>query len=129
MSKTDTGRRVRTDPKGDVRSTTATPLGSALHPEKDHTSPYATTPTVAIGCLAHLLDRGDGWVRATSDTDGKTVYLKYKWKSGKWRNHYVMVVCVVDQLSWGLALLETKVSRVSGGEMRPTHDSAYNYDE
>ncbi len=120
----------RTRESKDVRSTNPN-AGNALHnhPLRNPDAPSHSPALDALRAQQAMLMRGDGWLRLTSDTDGKTIYLKYKWKSGNHRNKYVMVVATLDQLAWGLALLHTKCEKADTGEIRPTPDAAYNYDE
>lgn len=51
-----------------------------------------------------------GWMRWTSDGEGKTLYLKFKWTSGKLRNRYVMAVIQWWQIKYGVSLLYHKVN-------------------
>lgn len=86
-------------------------------------------PPVAPGMinLTSLLLRNDGWLRCCPDGDSTLVFLKWKFTSGKWSNHYVMVVVYYWQLDYGLSLLRDKILAVEEGAHRPTRDTPYNH--
>ena len=60
-----------------------------------------------VGCLA---THPDGWMRWTSDAEGKTLYLKFKWSGGPLKNRYVMAVVQWWQIKYGVQLLYAKVN-------------------
>jgi hypothetical protein len=122
--------RRRTDPD-DLSHPDNKPYTGKLvnHPLRNQDAVVTSGTLRAFEALLELLDSGDGWIRMTSDLDSKTIYLKYKYKHGKWKNHYVMAVATPDILAWGITLLLAKVEQVAAGERKPTHDSAYNYED
>jgi hypothetical protein len=73
-----------------------------------------------------IISRGDGWLRVTSDENGKTVFMKYKFTSGPHEGHYVMFVGVPGAgLSDLLEGLLWKVRDADRGTLRPTMDTIY----
>lgn len=74
-----------------------------------------------------LLARGDGWMRWTSDSEGKVVFLKYKFTSLTWPNHYVFVSGPVWDVALWMAALVRKCERVDTGELVPTQDKPFNH--
>lgn len=60
------------------------------------------------------------------DSDGKTVWWKWKITRGKWQGHYVMCVGRVDQHSEAIAVLLHKLAVIDAGGGRPSKDSYYD---
>lgn len=77
--------------------------------------------------LNWLLARGDGWMRWTSDMEGKTVFLKYKFTSLHWPNHYVFVSGPVYDIALWVGALVRKCEKVDSGDLKPTQDKPYNH--
>lgn len=77
--------------------------------------------------LVELLTRGDGWMRWTSDLEGKTLFLKYKFTSQQHPNHYVFVSGPVHDVTKLVAYLVRKCQLVDAGQYRPTEDKPYNH--
>ncbi len=127
MSKQYARRLAKNDPKGDRRSRSFLPEPSPLPASSVETEVRDLAVLDTGAALLALLARGDGWVRATSDLDLKNLYLKYKYTSGTWRGHYVMVVTTPDMLQWGMQLLLYKTHQADSGELRPSKDTPYNY--
>ncbi len=129
MSKAYARRTSKTDPKGDRRSRTIShppvpgPAESALIAQQHLQS------AEAVDALSYLLNRGDGWLRMTAPLDGKSVYLKYKYTSGKHRGCYVMAVATFDQLAWAACLLAHKTRQADTGEVLPSPDTFYDWRE
>lgn len=126
---------TRKDPKGDVRTSIggrgSTAVGAALNGgplHRGHSLAEAEQDeNRRRGCsaLSHLLLRDDGWLRISPAGDGKTVYLKWKYSRGPWRNHYVMAVGHIWAWDIAIELLERKVAEVDQGSRVPTKDTWY----
>jgi len=74
-----------------------------------------------------LVGRGDGWMRWTSDLDGKVLFLKYKFTSIRWPNHYVFVSGPIWDVANLVAALVRKCEKVDADELVPTQDKPYNH--
>lgn len=70
--------------------------------------------------------RSDGWLRLIPDRDNDAVWLKWKFTSRKWPNHYVMVKGHSWQMAFILLELQRKVQEVELGERNPTLDRPYS---
>ena len=77
--------------------------------------------------LQYLLGRGDGWMRWTSDLDGKVLFLKYKFTSIRWPNHYVFVSGPIWDVALMVSALVRKCEKVDAGQLQPTMDKPYNH--
>lgn len=75
--------------------------------------------------LGHLIDRHDGWLRIVPESDAQKVFIKWKFNSGKWPNHYVMVVGECWQIEYLFALLVAKLYEVDDGLRIPTTDHRF----
>lgn len=74
-----------------------------------------------------LVGRGDGWMRWGADKDGKTLYMKYKFTSYRYPNHYVFVSGPIYDVAMLVAALLRKCERVDDGSLVPTLDRAYDH--
>jgi hypothetical protein len=77
--------------------------------------------------LLVLVGRGDGWMRWTADRDGKTVFLKYKFTSYQYPNHYVFVSGPIYDVALLVAALVRKCELVDAGQLKPTLDKPYSH--
>lgn len=75
--------------------------------------------------LQWLVCRGDGWMRWTSDRDGKIIYLKFKFNSTAHPNHYVMVSGPVYAIASLVEGLVRKCLSVDQGVLLPTQDRLF----
>lgn len=78
--------------------------------------------------LQELVGRGDGWMRWSSDADGKHLYLKYKFTSLTFPNHYVFVSGPIERVAELIGSLRLKVDLVELGQLRPTLDRPFNHE-
>jgi len=76
--------------------------------------------------LLYLAARGDGWMRWSATSDQKTIYLKYKFTSYLFPNHYVMVSGPLHDIALLVSTLVLKCERVDAGTLLPTPDHYYN---
>jgi len=76
-----------------------------------------------------LVGRGDGWMRWTATRDGKILYLKYKFTSYRYPNHYVLVSGPIWDVAMLVATLLRKCERVDAGTLKPTLDRAFEFPE
>ena len=83
--------------------------------------PEAVTPSL-LEALEGLLTRDDGWLRISPQNDGRSVYFKWKFTAGKYRDTYVMTVYPYHQCTEGLARLASKIDAVYRGEQTPVKD-------
>lgn len=85
-------------------------------------------PSVGIvgADVSELLQRDDGWLRIVPDSDGKTVWWKWKFTRGKWSGFYVMAVGRQDQHAEAIAVMLHKLGKVDDGEDRPIQDRYYD---
>lgn len=72
--------------------------------------------------LQWLVMRHGGWLRVIPAPDENAVWLKWKFTSSKWPNHYVMVKCQSWQIAFGVLELQRKIREVDDGERAPTLD-------
>lgn len=81
-----------------------------------------TLPSVAqlVESIAGIED--DGYFKLTPGNDGKSWYLTYKYRWGRWEGHYSMAVVARGDLHHGFVLLAEKVARVRAGLDKPTLD-------
>lgn len=105
------------------------PAGNAPLPAGAQTPHEYIGDGIALHHLLALTTHPRGWLRFTSDGEGRQLYLKFKWNAGSWRGHYVMAVVQWWQIKWGLSLLCHKVDEVERGEKRPAKDQAYNWND
>lgn len=95
-----------------------------------HLFPTHTPQRPSLGLtgadVSELLLRDDGWLRIVPDTDGKTVWWKWKITRGKWAGYYVMCVGRVDQHPEAIAVMLHKLHQVDLGQARPSKDSYYD---
>lgn len=84
--------------------------------------PADNAPTALQGALEWLIQQPGGWMRVVPVTDENAVWLKWKFTSAKWPNHYVMVKCQTWQIAFGMLELKRKVQLVLAGESMPTLD-------
>lgn len=75
--------------------------------------------------LAWFCGRTDGWLRMVPDRDSDAVWLKWKFTSARWPNHYVMVRAQSWQMPFAFLELKRKVVEVDQGERAPTLDRPY----
>jgi len=77
--------------------------------------------------LMMLLGRGDGWMRWTATRDQKTIYMKYKFTSYRFPNHYVLVSGPIHDIALLVSILLRKCERVDDGSLLPTPDRPYDH--
>lgn len=77
--------------------------------------------------LIELCQRGDGWLRITSDRDGKIVYVKYKLNGTRWPNHYVFYSSPIYDIALAVAGIVRMLARVDAGTQTPTPDKPFNH--
>lgn len=122
------GKRRLQDVDGDVRVTDSHFVKAELDRHVDallskvgqHTS--SNPAARMISDIQYMLCRDDGWMRWTADGEGKVVYLKYKFTSSHWPNHYVMVSGPIGQVSTLVSILRDKINGVDVGTLKPTED-------
>lgn len=90
------------------------------------TAQVRIAPTEA---LLRLCQRDDGWLRIIPPRDNYQLYLKWKFNRGPWANHYLMVVVPLNQLSFGLQLLNEKCHDVDDGQRTPSVDRYFDPQE
>lgn len=127
------GTRKRTTSPDDVLDAATKAQIAAVHggrhegaPVPTHQHPFAEGEQV-LRDIQWLLARGDGWMRWTSDTDGKTVFLKYKFTSLLWPNHYVFVSGPTWDVAIWMGALVRKCELVDAGQLKPTLDRPFNH--
>lgn len=107
------------------QSPTATPSYEAL----PHPSPHRPEDNAAEA-LRDAVDwfvlQTDGWMRVVPVPDEHAVWLKWKFTSSRWPNHYVIVKCQSWQVPFGMMELVRKVKEVLAGERAPTLDRPYS---
>lgn len=89
----------------------------------------SVTPGESITLLEHLCAGAaslPGWFRLVPASDGKTVYLKWKWTAGKLQNRYVMTVGQPHELGELLGLLVEKVRAAEAGTGVSSLDKYYS---
>lgn len=64
----------------------------------------------------------EGYYKFCPGNDGKSWYLSYRWKRGRWAGHYCMAVVLRGDLRYGVCLLGEKIELVRRGLLRPTLD-------
>lgn len=119
------GRDPRQTPQSRAAQASLVPPGdgvlSGLRGQSTEASPPDVDRAVAALLLPFLI-RDDGWLRIVPQEDGATVYWKWKWTAGPYRNCYVMTVYPQAQSAESLRRLALKVDAVDSGIEPPVKD-------
>lgn len=84
--------------------------------------PADNAPVALLEALQWLIQQDCGWMRIIPVPDENAVWLKWKFTSRTWPNHYVMVKCQTWQIAFGTLELKRKVVEVLNGEKAPALD-------
>ena len=122
----DRGRRYRTGPSG-TKGAHAAGGGDGERLRMATAGTAEDERAAVCSALSHLFLRDDGWLRACPSTDGKRLYLRWKFTRGKWRGFYVMTCVAHWQWGPGCILLLDKCEQVDLGVRVPTKDTPYEY--
>lgn len=89
--------------------------------------PTLTAAGAAIEKATALMSRPDGWLRINPDEDGKIVWVKWKFTSGRWANHYVLYKGEnYPSFADLLVGIHYKLVNVDMGQLRPSKDQYFS---
>lgn len=84
------------------------------------------TQTSCADALSAIALYDEGWLRVVSHEMGKTVYYKFKFSKGKYKNSYVFYRDDVRDPTTSLWGLIGKIEAVYEGTHKPTPDTPYD---
>lgn len=110
----------------ETRNNRPAPAAPSISPELDaegsETRKDPSAADMLKAALMALLSDDTGWLRAVPADGGDTIYLKWKWTSGKLSNRYVMAVGEVQEMGHLFMVLLAKKFDAEVGTGRTTPD-------